>query len=414
MVKLTDKYRTEVALFRYGILAPLISGTWEGTSDSQFFKEAASKTYILPNGKEKNYTPHTIYRWYLAYSKDGFDALKIKNRGDNGKFRRIDDDIADQIIYMKKEYPRLPATLIKQKLIENGTINDDDLSLSTITRFINRHCEKTSITQTREMKRYEREHINEVWCGDSSVGPYIKEGGTKRRVYIIALIDDASRFIVGIDVFYNDNFVNLMKVIKSAVTKYGKPKIFNFDNGANYKSHQMKLLAARIGTTINYCAPRTPTSKAKIERWFRTLKDQWMAGINYNDYHSLDELRVSLMKYVQEYNNTVHSALNGSTPQDRFFNESSLIIRIEDSQIEKAFLLEIERKVSADCIVMIDSQEYEVDSKYANRRITIRYSSNLDEVYAYDKESDTYEKIHLVDKHENSKIKRKVKMVGNE
>ena len=88
----------------------------------------------------------------------------------------------------------------------------------------------------------------------------------KRRVYIIALIDDASRFIVGIDVFYNDNFVNLMKVIKSAVTKYGKLKIFTFDNGVNYKSHQMKLLAARIGTTINYCTPKAPTSKAKIER----------------------------------------------------------------------------------------------------------------------------------------------------
>ena len=310
MVKLTDKYRTEVALFRYGILAPLISGTWDGGSDHQFFKKAANKTYTLPNGKEKNYTTHTIYRWYLAYSKDGFDALKIKGRTDVGKFRRIDDDIADQIIYMKKEYPRLPATLIKQKLIENGTINSDELSLSTITRFINKNFEKTSITQTKEMRRYEREHINKVWCGDSSVGPYIKEDGDNRRVYIIALIDDASRFIVGIDVFYNDNFVNLMKVIKSAVTKYGKPKIFNFDNGANYKSHQMKLLAARIGTTINYCAPRTPTSKAKIERWFRTLKDQWMAGINYNDYKSLDELRESLMKYVQNYNNTVHSALN--------------------------------------------------------------------------------------------------------
>lgn len=414
MVRLTDKYRTDVALFRYGILAPLISGTWEGTSDSQFFKEAANKTYTLPNGKERNYTPHTIYRWYLAYSKNGFDALKIRSREDSGKFRRIDDDIADQIIYMKKEYPRLPATLIKQKLIENGTINDDDLSLSTITRFINKHCKKTSMSQTKEMKRYEREHINEVWCGDSSVGPYIKEDGIKRRVYIIALIDDASRFIVGIDVFFNDNFVNLMKVIKSAVTKYGKPKIFNFDNGANYKSHQMKLLATRIGTTIHYCAPRTPTSKAKIERWFRTLKDQWMAGINYQDYHSLDELRDSLMKYVQNYNNTVHSALEGSTPQDRFFNESSLMIRMTDSQIEKAFLLEIERKVSADCIVMIENQEYEVDSKYANRRLTIRYSSDLDEVYAYEKEYDEYEKIHLVDKHGNSKTKRKVRLAGNE
>lgn len=57
-----------------------------------------------------------------------------------------------------------------------------------------------------------------------------------------------------------------MKVIKSAVTKYGKLKIFTFDNGVNYKSHQMKLLAAIIDTTINYCTPKIPTSKAKIER----------------------------------------------------------------------------------------------------------------------------------------------------
>lgn len=56
--------------------------------------------------------------------------MLLKNRGNNRKFRRIDDAIADQIIYIKKEYPRLPATLIKQKVIENRTINDDDLSLA--------------------------------------------------------------------------------------------------------------------------------------------------------------------------------------------------------------------------------------------------------------------------------------------
>ena len=92
----------------------------------------------------------------------------------------------------------------------------------------------------RDMRRYERPHINEVWCGDSSVGPYLKApDGGKKKVYIIALIDDASRFIVGIDVFYNDNFVNLMSVMKSAVTKHGRPKIFNFDNGSAYKNKQM-------------------------------------------------------------------------------------------------------------------------------------------------------------------------------
>lgn len=101
----------------------------------------------------------------------------------------------------------------------------------------------------------------------------ITESG-KKKVYIIALIDDASRFITGIDIFFQDNFVNLMSVMRSAVSKYGRPKTFNFDNGSSYKNRQMELLCARIGSTLNYCQPYTPTAKAKIERWFRTMKDQ--------------------------------------------------------------------------------------------------------------------------------------------
>ena len=64
------------------------------------------------------------------------------------------------------------------------------------------------------------------------MGPYLKtDDGKKHQVYIITLIDDASRLIVGIDVFFHGNFVNLMSVIKSAVAKYGRPQLFNFDNG---------------------------------------------------------------------------------------------------------------------------------------------------------------------------------------
>lgn len=61
------------------------------------------------------------------------------------------------------------------------------------------------------MKRYEMEHINEVWCGDSSVGPYITIDGVKRKIWIQALIDDASRYIVGINAFLNDNYENFLE-----------------------------------------------------------------------------------------------------------------------------------------------------------------------------------------------------------
>ncbi|NOW21503.1 DDE-type integrase/transposase/recombinase [Clostridium butyricum] len=405
---MNEKTRKEIALFRYGILAPLISGTYDQNISIQgFFREAAGKLYTTPSGEDTKIAASTLERWYYNYKNKGFDALMPIRRCDTGRSRKLDVDITEQIKYLKGEYPRIPATLIYQKLVDNGTIIKSDISLSTINRYINQLKLENKYSNNKEMKRYEREHINEVWCGDSSVGPYIKiEGGNKKRVYIIALIDDASRYITGIDIFFNDNFVNLMSVLKSAVTRFGKPKILNFDNGASYKNKQMELLAARIGTIINYCAPYTPQSKAKIERWFRTLKDQWMSQLNMKDFKTLDELRISLNSYVNSYNQHVHSSLNGLSPQDRFFKESHMIKRLSSDEIENSFLLEYERRVSADNVVVIDETEYEVDYRYSKQKITLRYSPDLSKIYVVDKNTGGLTEIKLLNKHDNSIVKR--------
>ena len=401
---MTEKEKEKVALFRYGILSPLITGSYKGT-DTEFYREAASKTYESIKGKEISFHSYTFFRWYKAYLKDGFDGLKPKGRADICQYRKLNSDAIEEIKFNLNEYPRIPATVIYQKLLDNNTITSKKVSLSTITRFISKYKKDLKLNTNKDIRRYEMEHINELWCGDSSVGPYIKVNGQKYKTYIIALIDDASRFIVGIDIFFNDNFVNLMSVIKSAITKYGKPKKFNFDNGSNYRCNQMTLLAARIGVAINYNPIHTPTSKAKIERWFRTLKDHWMANINYNDFKSLDELRKSLLEYVQKYNSEVHSSLNGKSPIDRFFEESNMIIRMSQERIDKAFLLEIERKVSNDNVIIIEDKEYEVNYKYAGRKLLLRYSPDLSKIYIVN-DDDSLEEIHLLDKHSNSNVKR--------
>lgn len=265
------------------------------------------------------------------------------------------------------------------------------------------------------MRRYERPHINEVWCGDSSAGPYLKTpDGKKHRVYVIALLDDASRMVVGIDVFFNDTFVNLMSVLKSAVSKYGVPKVLNFDNGSAYKNRQMELLAARIGSIINYCRPYTPTAKAKIERWFRTMKDQWMASLDMRDFHSLDSLRGSLLSFVRSYNLAPHSSLKGKSPQDRFFSEPDIIRRLETRQIKECFLLELERRVSADSVIVINGVEYEVDYRFAKQRITLRYSPDMKEISVVEHDG-SLTPIRLLNKQENASVKReKIHLCGGE
>lgn len=396
-----------IALMRYSAIAPLITGLSDDyDSLTAFFNNASIKGVLHPDGTVKHYAPGTIEKWYRNYKENGFDSLMPTGRVDRGKPRKLDNDLQEQIKYLKSNYPRMSASAIYRQLRDNGSIKNGEVSESTVNRYINLLALQMKTTSNHDMRRYERAHINEVWCGDSSVGPYLKTSdGKKHKVYIIALIDDASRFVVGIDVFFNDNFVNLMSVMKSAVAKYGRPAMFNFDNGSSFKNKQMELLAARIGSVVHYDQPYTPTQKAKIERWFRTMKDQWMSSLDIRDFHSLDELRGNLLAYVQNYNQTIHSSLKGLSPMDRFFSEPNHIRRLSDEEINNSFLLELERRVSSDSVIVIDQIEYEVDYRFAKQRIKLRYSPNMKDIFIVEADG-TLTPIRLLNKTENAYIKR--------
>ena len=396
-----------IALMRYSAISPLVAGTaGDYESESACFRETSARGIRAPDGSVRNYAPCTIQKWYSLYKKGGFDSLVPKNRSDCGVSRKIDAGLEEEIRHLKHTFPRLPAAEIRRMLIDKGSVRPEQLSESTVLRFINQMELKERLSSVQDMRRYERPHINEVWCGDSSAGPYLRtEDGKKRRIYVIALIDDASRFVTGADVFFHDSFVSLMSVMKSAVSKYGRPGIFNFDNGSAYKNRQMELLAARIGSTVRYCQPYAPTQKAKIERWFRTLKDHWMASLDMRDFSSLDELRGSLLAFVRQYNIKPHSALEGKSPQERFFSEPELIRRLPDEQIAASFLLEVERRVSADSVIVIDQTEYEVDCRFARRRVTVRYSPDMENIYVAEQDG-TLTPIRLLDKHDNASVRR--------
>jgi len=404
---MTDEIRNEIALLRYAIIAPLVSGLHDDNlTTNSFFLTASKKKYTNYDGKIITFAPGTIQRWYYNYNKGGFDALIPQKRNDSGTFRKLDDDLKAQIAYYKKELPRIPATLIYQKLIDTGQISKQEISLSTITRYINQLKSVEKMTTETPLLRYEREHINEVWYADSSVGFRLSVDNKKIKTFIIAFLDDKSRFIIGCDVFFNDSFINVMAVMKKAVAKFGKPKVFSFDNGSSYKNKQMELLIARIGASLNYTAPYTPTSKGKVERWFKTAKQQWLSQLKPTDFNTLDDLRSSLYEYVHIYNHTPHSALSGATPNDVFFSEPHLIKRLTQYQMDHSFLLEYERSVSADSVVVIDKILYEVPYHYAKQKIKLRYAPDLSHVYVVDNFSGELTQIKLLKKYDNAHIKR--------
>lgn len=130
-----------------------------------------------------------------------------------------------------------------------------------------------------------------------------------------------------------------------------------------------------------------------------------MASYHITSKTTIDDFRNDLLEYVNEYNNNVHSSLNGKSPNDRFFNSNDEILYIDNDKIDKTFLIEVDRKVTADGIISLDTKEFEVPYQYQNKRIKVRYSADYQTVYVVEADNELTP-IKIVDKVANSKIKR--------
>ena len=180
---MTQEEKHSIALKRYAAITPLVSGTLDAyQSKSSFFKEAALKPYPAEDGSMRHYSPAAIKHWYQNYLKSGFDGLMPRDRDDMGKSRVLDEACQEYIRHMKAQYPRIPAAALYRQMLSEGIITKNTVSESSVSRFVRHIMDEKKQTTNRDMRRYERPHINEVWCGDSSVGPRLLSEGSKKKV----------------------------------------------------------------------------------------------------------------------------------------------------------------------------------------------------------------------------------------
>ena len=409
--KQIDAIKNEVALFRYGLIAPVVTNTFEEASKSEYFKKVASKKYIV-NGHEEQYSWQTIKWWYLKYLKEGYNALINKTRNDCHSSRKLKDETINRIKELKKEFPHISGTLIYNKLSEEGFINPNDICLGTVLKFIRDNKIIFNETENIDRRAFVMEHANTCWQADTSHGPYLTINGKKTLTYLIAIIDDASRLIVGARFYYNDNSYNLQDIFKSAIKKYGVPKKLFVDNGSTYKNDQFNIICANLGLVLIHARPYSGASKGKVERFFHTMKETWMRGLNWNDIKSIDELNNLLDEFIIKYNNSNHSSLKNEndeniSPNTRWFKDCDKIKKLDNNFIDIAFLHTAYPTIRSDAIAYIKSHEFEVDMKYIGKKITVKYNPfDFSTAWIYDN-GKLIEDIHLVNKVDNSKVKRK-------
>ena len=397
----------EEASIRLALIQPAYNGTYPDASKRAYYCRIAEIPVRLPDGREERYSPGTLACWESNYRRGGFDALMPKSRCDSGKTRKLDADAIAAIYRIREELPRINAKEIYLKMISDGIINRKDVSLSTIQRYVKNHNLKGAANPAqKDRKAFEEEFVCGMYQGDSLYGPYIMEGGKRRRTYLIMLLDDKSRMIVGGRFFYNDNAYNFQKVLKDATATFGLPVKVYVDNGSPYKNEQLSLICGSLGTVLIHTPVRDGASKGKCERNFRTLRNRFLNVLDPTEITSLEMLNSMLFEYIRKHNTSVHSA-TGQAPADRYLADISHVkMPVSKEWLAECFMNRVIRRVRNDATVIIDNTLYDVPMQFIRCRVEIRYlPDDMDNIYIMD--HGTHYPIRRTNKVENGRTKRK-------
>ncbi len=196
-----EERRTRIALFRYGLIAPLLGRPLEKGEIVAHCNAYASRTHRIPYSQRNTIHPDTIWRYLTLYRQGGFEALKPQLRADAGKARHIPEEVIQKAIALREEVPtHSVATIIA--ILQRDPEFPADLHLAARTLGENLHKRGKSrqavLGQSKAFKRFEREQANALWEGDMLVGPYlpdVERPGKYRRTALFCFINDYSRLI---------------------------------------------------------------------------------------------------------------------------------------------------------------------------------------------------------------------------
>jgi hypothetical protein len=149
-----------------------------------------------------------------------------------------------------------------------------------------------------------------------------------RRVYLVAFMDDHSRFLVSYGLHASQSTALTLEVLRAGLASYGVPEEILTDNGAQYvtwrgKSAFTKELEKR-GIRQIVASPRRPQTLGKIERFWGTL---WRECVESAIFLDLGDAQRRIGWFIDSYNfQRVHSGIGGLVPADRYFNAAPEVL----------------------------------------------------------------------------------------
>lgn len=273
----------------------------------------------------------------------------------------------------------------------SGKLGEPPMCLETLRRFLkSQNLQRERAPKAR--KRFEMSRFGELWTGDFMHGPQVLESATstkKRKAILLAIIDDHSRMIVGSSFGFFKNTKLLEHVFKEAILGHGVPDRFYCDNGPSFSSEYLRKVCAHLGIGLVHSKPYDSPSRGKIERFFRTVRECFLASWDEKAFAgiTLGTLNELFGQWLRDgYHHRHHSGID-ARPADRY--QSSITQfptrRVSEEMLDEFFMAKLNRNVKNDSTVSFQGVVYEVPSSLIGRRVELRYvQERPEEVYLYE------------------------------
>lgn len=347
---MTDRKREETALFRFGVIFPLLDERRSRGSLRRLVNEICSRQYEIPFSSRRVIRAGTVRTWYYRYLRDRrIETLMPKSRRDVGESRTVDLEAANELLRRHSENPDMPLTTLVRTMAEEG----QTVKMHSAYRLVAR-------------------------CGPKVI---VEEGGSRRLVtaHCFAFMDDKSRLVTHAQFYLNERTESLLDCMWKAFNRRGLPVRVYTDNGAAMRDFRLKYGLASLEVQLTFATAYHPQSKAKLERFWRTMRMQFLPTLPQEQ--TLYDLNRALDRWVDEYNNRWHSGI-GMSPVERYISDLEAV-RPAPADLPPLFRFREERVVSAARTVSFSGRLLEVPLGYGGKRIELRYFSRDGEVEAF-------------------------------
>jgi transposase InsO family protein len=286
--------------------------------------------------KEVGVNKDVVYRWVKAYQERGEAGLRNQVRSSKNR-RKLPGPVREKIVEIKKRDPffgvQRISHLLKRVFFLSASPETVRRTLQEESLIVpSRKKHPANITRPRF---FERSTPNQLWQGDIFT---FRLGG--RYAYLVGMVDDYSRYMVGLELYRSQTADQVIEVYRRAVGEYGVPKEVLTDRGRQYTSWRGTTRFEReLGKDrVKHIKSQAhhPMTLGKIERFWKTVYEEFLVRAQFG---SFEEAQERIRHWVKYYNHKrPHQGIGGLFPADRYFEIQGELRKVMEKGIAENVL----------------------------------------------------------------------------